>query len=513
MAITTIQFPEFFAPAYKPVEWKFRSNKFPNIVDDVNLPIWGITVADQQAVNGIPGLNLGDVFMVLSGNASPASFVAGQTIAITGSTAGRYDGVVRILSSPQASVYVLDTEVTDGSVGGTAALYYENYALFVTVQFAGVTPLKTFRLDPAPDGTFAVDIRDYAQRIFADVFDRVNADTQAGIVDTTGATAAAYSIQVTEGYNMPQSGVNEYRLFPTKFVMLGGKYRVVVNSIQPYHHVNEWTGVVDLDWNRNLQDYIMRSNTIGPNVKRFLTYAPDWDGGERGVLVGADEAYFLSFLAGEPGRPLRLTVQYYNGSAFISEQQIEGVMPIASGAIPCGPRNLNVPAGTTRYLLSLRDGPTNNVISRIYQFFIDYKCHKAPRRLYALNKFGAIDAFTFTGYEQRENGNAPQVVRRDTMPMRITTNGSYQRRTWANAPARLYSIISQTLTKAWLRYVADEILESPDIRTQIQEPIGGAEGPLWTPVIMESNMTDLGYQHGRLSISYRFGIDEQVQTR
>jgi hypothetical protein len=77
----------------------------------------------------------------------------------------------------------------------------------------------------------------------------------------------------------------------------------------------------------------------------------------------------------------------------------------------------------------------------------------------------------------------------------------------------MFSIISDTLTKAWLRYVADEILESPDVRTNIQEPIFLGAGPWWTPVILENEVDDLGFEHGRLSITYSLGVDEQVQTR
>jgi hypothetical protein len=517
MAVTAITIPPDFAPAYKPVEWSFISDLFPNVTTDVGFPIFAITVADQGAVDAIPGLNFGDIFMVLGGQGGPPSFQAGQTILIQGTDNARYDGVVRILNVPQNGVYVLDATNTDGAAQGTASLYYEAYALFADVQFVGDTEPQRYRIDAAPDGTFTLDIRDKAQRTFSrpqgDVFNRVRVDSPLEIVEAEGAITAPYTINISEGFNAPVNGVNEYVIKPSGFIQPGGKFRNVVNAVQPYHHYNEFTGGVDLDWDRNLVDYIMDIGTTGQRVKRFLTYAPDWDGRDRGILVGPDEAYFLGFLhSGRPGIACRLDVVYYNGSTFLSNQQVSQVLPSSSGIIPIGPRNINPPAGTTRYIFTLRNG-SGQPISRAYQFNIDPKCHKAPRRLYALNKFGAIDAFTFTGYERRENMNQRSTVQRDTMRPNIGKYGSWQRKTWANKPRRMFSIISDTLTKAWLRYVADEILESPDVRTSIHEPILLGDGPWWTPVILENDIDNLGFEHGRLSISYSLGIDEQVQTR
>jgi hypothetical protein len=173
---------------------------------------------------------------------------------------------------------------------------------------------------------------------------------------------------------------------------------------------------------------------------------------------------------------------------------------------------MTVPANATSYRVRLRNAQGQSV-TRTYLFKIDRKCHRAPRRLYALNKFGAIDAFTFTGFERRENTNDRRTVERDTMRPKIGKWGSWQRRTWANKPRRMFSIISDTLTRQWLRYVADEILESPDVRTNIHEPVFFGDGPWWTPVILENDSDNLGFEHGRLSITYSLGVDEQVQTR
>lgn len=516
MPITAISIPPNFAPAYKPVEWSFLSDLFPNVTQDVGFPIFTITAADQQAADAVPGLNLGDVFMVLGGQGGPPSFQAGQTILIQGTEDARYDGVIRILSVPQTGIYVLDSDNTDGAASGTASLYFEGYALFADVQFLGDTEPQRYRMDPAPDGTFTLDIRDKAQRTFSrpqgDVFERVRVDSSFGIVDAESAITAPYSITISQGFNVPVNGINEYVIKPTQFIQPGGKFRYVVNSVQPYHHFNEFEQGVDLDWDRDLVDYIVETGSTGQRIKRFLTYAPDWDGRQRGIPVGINDAYFLGFLSDSPGQPCAVRVSFYNGSTFLSQIEVTGLFPISSGIISIGPRSMTIPPQATSYRVQLRNGQ-NQPVTRTYLFNIDRKCYKAPRRLYALNKFGAIDAFTFTGYERRENSNTRSTVQRDTMRPKIGKYGSWQRKTWTNAPRRLYSIISDTLTKAWLRYVADEILESPDVRTNIHEPIPLGDGPWWTPVILENEVDNLGFEHGRLSITYRLGVDEQVQTR
>lgn len=516
MSVTAISIPPNFAPAYKPVEWSFVSDLFPNVTTDVNLPIFAITVADQAAADAIPGLNIGDIFMVLAGQGGPDSFQAGQTILLQGTNDGRYDGVVRILSVPQNGIYVLDTDITDGAATGTASLYLEGYALFADVQFTGDAEPQRYRLDPAPDGTFTIDIRDKAQRTFsrpeADIFHRVRADSELGVIDTEGAITAGYSIAIFQGFNVPVNGVNEYTIKQSSFLQPGGKLRYVVNSVQPYHHYNEFIEQIDLDWDMNLSEYIIANNTTGQNTKRFLTYAPDWDGRERGVTVGPTDAHFLAFLCTSPGQPCSIRVSFYNGTTFISQIDQQAVFPVSSGIIPIGPRAMIVPPNATNYRVRLSNSQGASV-SRIYVINIDRKCHRAPRRLYALNKFGAIDAFTFTGYERRENTNERSTVQRDTMRPKIGKWGSWQRRMWANQPRRLYGIISDTLTRALLRYVADEILESPDVRTVIHAPQRNGDGPWWTPVILENDSDNLGFEHGRLSITYSLGVDEQVQTR
>jgi hypothetical protein len=154
-----------------------------------------------------------------------------------------------------------------------------------------------------------------------------------------------------------------------------------------------------------------------------------------------------------------------------------------------------------------------NPITDTYLFKVDRKCYRTPRRFFALNKFGAIDAFTFTGFEKRDNSYARQTKDRSTMPVTVGPRGSWMRKVWKVDPLRAYSIQTDTLTKPWLRYVADEIMESPDIRLAIRNPgtIGAARW--WTTVIPLNDANELGFEHGKLRIDYAIGVDNQVQRR
>ena len=58
-----------------------------------------------------------------------------------------------------------------------------------------------------------------------------------------------------------------------------------------------------------------------------------------------------------------------------------------------------------------------------------------------------------------------------------------------------------------MRYVADEIMESADLRTIIDPSLG------WTHLVNLTDTNDLGFEHGTLRADYAMGVDNTVQTR
>jgi hypothetical protein len=504
MSIALEASPGTFTPAYKPVRWSFTSSRGPTNTTqgEVNLPIFVIFLADQAQAALIPGVQAGDTVVVLA-NPAPGVFQVGGSVSLQGTTAGRYDGTSRILRVLSDQYLVIATEGSENSVGGTASLVYDGFKLVADVSFGTDAPQR-YILDAAPDGTFSVDIRDQAQRSFSDVFDKAIPGAALSIVDTFGHITNEYRITVYEAWVVYSRGVGTFTVndkdpFNPSF----GKPSVVVNSVQPYHHSNEWTGAVDLDWNENLFGYIV--NTAAASPRRWLTYAPQSTEGVTDIYPG--DHYWLGFLTFSRV-PLEVRVTYKDEAGnTLDVESFNGMAPINCGIVPCGPSALTIPSGTRTYTVQMFQQGTGLTLTVPMTFRLMDQCLEAPRRVYALNKFGAIDAFTFTTPEMRTNGYAVETVSRPTMPASVPNNaGSWQRRTWRSQPARQYTITSPILSKAWLRYVADEILESPDLRTVIY-------ADRWTRLINSTQSADLGYRHGRVTFSFMLGVDNEVQRR
>ena len=508
-----------YAPVYKPVEWKVSSTKFPvnTTPGESGLELFAITVADPAAVSAAPGLTEGDIFVVLVDTPAPGVVVVGQTVQFTDTTLGRYDGIFRITKVVSPTLFVIDATNTDGAAEGTMSKYYERYrVIFKALFITRPTELQEYPVEAGPDGLFTVDIRKQAQRSFNDVFEIAEPGGIVGFTNAQGYITNRYLIGVVEAYNVPTANGIVFQEVGELQELYGGKgkWSVVVNSVQPYHHTDEWSGGTDLDWNDDLFPYLVTPVTQDPNTKRLLTYAPTWDGGERGIDIGIGEDYFVGFLCNGPaGQNITAKWTFYNGSTYISEANLSvPFIGVDSYLLRCGPANIALPSGTTSYRFELRNNG-NNPITDTYLFKVDRKCYRTPRRFFALNKFGAIDAFTFTGYEQRSNAYARQTKDRSTMAVRVGPRGSWMRKVWKVDPLRTYSIQTDTLTRPWLRYVADEIMESPDIRLAIRNPGTLGAARWWTTVIPLNESNELGFEHGKLRMDYAIGVDNQVQRR
>ena len=250
MPVTVYSRPPRIVSAYKPNVWGVRSNKFPvNFTPgESNLAIFTISVADAAAVVAQPGLIEGDIFVLLAATPAPGTFEVGQTVSIAGTTDGRYDGISRITKIVAPGIFVIDATNIDGSFGGNLSKYYERYRVIFNVLFFGDTEPQQYSVDASPDGIFRLDIRKQAQRSFADVFDVCLPNTLVSGVDTSGAITQRYEVIAVEGYNVPVNGFMEFQQVGTgiKLPPSSGKFNVVVNAVQPYHHTDEFDGGTDL---------------------------------------------------------------------------------------------------------------------------------------------------------------------------------------------------------------------------------------------------------------------------
>lgn len=521
--ISLAEFPSRFAPAYKPVQWGFTSTRSPNTTPgEFNLPIFAIGAADQAAVDALPGLALGDIYVILA-NPAPNLFQVGGQVALSSTTGGSYDGTFRIDKVISDAVFVIATDILASSFGGFATKVYSNLRLNIYVQMDTQTEPQRYTIDADPDGVFRVDMRRQAQREFRDIFQLAATVANPGAQNAATRITNGYSITATESWTEYANGVGVQFENLKDIYRLPGRF-MVVNSVQPYHHTDEWTDTVDLEWDEDLAKYIANNGTIQTTIlgqpvdlrARMLTYWPAYDGTDATMQkVRPGDTHYLGFLTDASGTVYTRFRYFDSTGTLIGLTAPPNTWGDGSSLVACGPANIGqaMPTNTAYYLVDMVRLTGFVPVTLPYAFKIDRACHKAPRRLFALNKFGAIDAFTFEGYEARTNNNTREVVQRPVFPARLPSERfGWNTRTWRNTPARTYAISSQTHPKEVLRWVADEILESPDVRTVIHTQASGLDR-YWTPVILLNGQDPMGWKHGRLRIEYAFGIDNQVQTR
>ena len=516
MAITLQATPTRFAPAYKPVQWTFSSDKFPNTIPgESGIVINTIRVAASIDVLAFGGtLAIGDVYI----EHSPVTigvWPIGQAIYITGTDNGLYDGQQRIIKEVSDVCTVIDTVDLGISFGGEASKYYEAFGLKVFVYLENLAEPAEKTITPNNvDGTMTVDIRDIAQRTFLDVFDLVRPEGSPARI-ANGYITQTYRIEAFEAHMIPDAeGTNEYTIPKVNPYISPDVF--VVNSVQPYHHVDPITGDNDLLWEDNLDAYIMKTSISGG---KFLTYAPrGYRNGykkEEAVQVSLTDDYWLGFLLTNAGFPISFFVESFDINNVSLGQTITalGALPSGSAMMPVGPANLgaSLVTGLHHYHVAIL-GP-NGLMSEVFAFTIDSECYRDPVRMHWLNPFGAIDSFTYT-----EGGVRRTTTKRTTMskPHMVTdlyTNtrrGDWQRRTFAVDIDRVYTASTKTIRLPMLTYLAEDLYESADVRLFRYDE---ETGPVWTWVIPTSNEVNIPVKSGRLSLEYQLGIDETKQRR
>ena len=510
--------PARITSAYKPNIWAFKSDKAPLPPPGESTPIGIILVANQAAVDSFPGLVIGDVY-VIHPAVNLGTWTPGQQIRISGTQVADYNGLWRVRSTPLNTLTVIDapadTVNVGGSLNGTLAKVYERYRVVVDVKFDTQDEAQRYYLDQDPDGYFRMDVRNQAQREFGrnDVFGIATDGMTLDIVTADDLITNKYSLTIGEAYNIPNSetGVNEYHvIFKDVAEPINNKDNIVVNSVQPYHHLNEWDGTVDLTWNDDLDGYTINQTDTGAAVKRLLTYFPGYLSTDSGPFaaqtVGTADTAFLAFISWSIN-PLTWGVRVSKTNANGTTSTTTTYYTVAGNSfiVPVGPANVVIGANVVHYDISITN-EAGQEVSRRYRYNVDRTCHLSPVRVWALNKFGAIDTFRFIGYDKRGTGIARDFVTKPTMAVPIGAAGDYQRKAWRSTPERTHLTESETLPKPMLRWVVDEIIESSDIRTVVY-------GGMWTPIVNKTDEVDMGFRSGRISFEYAYGVDNMVQTR
>lgn len=91
-----------------------------------------------------------------------------------------------------------------------------------------------------------------------------------------------------------------------------------------------------------------------------------------------------------------------------------------------------------------------------------------------------------------------------------TRRGDHQRKTYRVEVTRGYSATMRKEAKQVLRWLGDEFITSPDVRTRIYVD---AEECIYTPVIITTEEFKMGFRGGRQEVQWELGVDNQRQRR
>lgn len=511
MAITRISVPPRFAPAYKPVEYSFTSDKFPNsLPGESGITIYRIKAATSTDVATYGnGLVIDDVF-IEHDNVAIGTWSVGQTLLIENTT--YYDGRQRVLKLISNTMTVIDTgDLGEDTSGGTLSKFYDGYCLIATVTMENLSEPVQKILRPDPDNTITVDIRDVAQRSFKDVFELISVGGSGG--NAAGYITQKYTLSIGEGYNIPSAdGVNDFVI--DKNDLFKSVNQFVVNAVQPYHHIDPFTGEPDLQWEDNLDGYVVN---VGGGETPFLTYAPRGrrDGQYRpneALELAMTDSFWLAFLIQNSITNLNVFVINYNASnvSIGSSSRSIGAPTTGSFIVGVGPDNLNsmVMSNAHHYTVAIStDG--GQYVTELFTFIIDRECYNEPQRFYWINPLGGVDGFTFHYADARKTGVKRQTLSKPHMKSDLSsTRGDWQRRMFSTEIEREYRSTTKTFSKGILTYVAEDLFESATVRIQRYE---NGNDYHWTQVIPTGSDVQIPAKHGRLVMDYQLGVDEMKQ--
>ena len=516
--LSIVSQPPRFASAYKPMRVVVESPRAPvnTLAGESNIGIADIKAADALDVATYGnGLAVGDVFIKHS-NVALGTWGVGQTVRVTQSDIPEYNGTWRILKLISDKVIVIDAEHRGNAIAGRLAKYYEGYVCIALAKMERGGS-RRFNLTSGSDGYFTIDVSDFAARTFGNVFEIARGEQPPVAIKANGYITQKYQIFFSEGYMIPNEfGVNVF----TEMGKGGGQVTlresIAVNNVQPYHHMDGRTEAPDMQWMDDLDGYVM---TASPRSTKFLTFAPTGNNPtagydqQRAARASFSEDYWLGALwsTGLADSGPDLNVIWHlsdgsNGGAYID-------LPIPdchSFLVNVGPKALEavLPPNTVYYRVVIRN-IANGTMSESRYITVDQSCDTA-RRMYFLNAFGAIDQYTVDGKEGMEANIKRSLVRKDYMePNLVPTLGDYNARVYkVDIQRRRYATTRKEPVDV-LRWLGNELLESPDVRTRIYDD----DVAIWTPVILTTDSADMGERGGKMDLEYVFGVDNRKHRR
>ena len=503
MPLTVIEQPPRFVSAYKPMLIGVTSTKSPNNTTpfESGIPISTIKEADSTDVTtyGAP-LEVGDVFVVHT-SVTVTVLPIGQTLKISACDITDYDGVHRVTKVISDTVLVIDSEPFGEAITGLLEKHYENFTVYARCTLQDGRQ-RTYDISADSDGTFYLDPSDFIRSTFNDVFTIANATDAFALIDAETYITMGYYVNCFEAYNVPDDdGINVYTEQEKDGDVANVLNKIAVNSVQPYHHINEGTGAIDYLWDEDMEPY---ETADDGGTYRFLSYHPgtstyNVDTAHRCAYT---DPVWLAFLwADTTNTDIRYRLNYFNVNG--SNTTVFGDLTAnkKSYLFNAGAEAIGVPDTALRYSVAIYRNNTE-LIPPVW-FTIDETC-QAGTRFYLFNRFGAIDQYTVDGGKVSRSMEVDRLVTtKNYIAKTLGVGGDYNRRTYATAVTASYEQDTRTERKEKARWILDELLTSPDVRLQIYN----GDSPAYTHVILDTDKGDAGIRGQRYRMRWSLGVD------
>ena len=455
----TVGVPVDWDSAYRPLEYEFKTNRYPNsrTFTDENDVDTGLNERQRVFYIGnpeagdyalYPTLKTTDVVMKTSSWVDADILPEGQHFRLTNivdqygtrtytkkrDSSGQYYGVYRVVKVMNLDYFVISAEY-DGNYfavpgqEGNCSKYYNNYQIKVEVfdvNDATGIPVDEFRVRPSGAynlSQFTLDIKGSLQPLLQRHLEPLRTDSNGwGTTDWVEIdnrdTSVTYKIEFYELFDVPTNGINSLTQSPVNGSL--SKAYTAVNAIKP-QITFEGGKVKSIFTTALADDFLIVSGGL---PKRFLTNAPSTQS------IRRDHYASLTYMTDVP--EMRLVVKTYPnkdlGGTLIATHTTSAVSGLnGTGQVLIGPANIGVSritAATKSYQVYLEDG-SGTLLTEKRTYNIDDDCSFSAIQFFWLNQLGGIDQYTFKGHSHEKINTVHHSYRQEqakTFPTANTVN-------------------------------------------------------------------------------------------
>jgi len=455
MAITINTTPLYFAPAYRPVNFNVESDRLDANQRDITTFADGGGGKTQITTNAAHG------------------YYADDIILNEGTTDGYYDGSFTVTDIVDVTNYkILKTFVAKAGAGTTTRTNI-NFQIRADVIDGSANTIGSIRQKDV-SGTFDFDVANYLRTVLEHYF-----YLPFGLTDITydSKTIENYTVKFTEEFD-DLDGL----LFEGDDDTSSGK-KVLNATLQ---HLETQT--------------LTAFELLNGQTRRFLTNSP-----EKKIRVDEEEqvGFFISNQGGMDDIRLKYQTYDLNGNANgWNEKAIKDFSTNKRGIVGVN-SELGISSSVSKLEIKIYDETHGADISETKVFIIDHLCYNSPVRVHFLNRLGAFDSFTFTGYKKEIIKSKKVLFEKGlALSFNIEDRGS----TVLGIKAyQVFQVFSQYLNYTTLQWLS-ELLTSPEV--YIQQTISGTKKII--PIIVSNKSDVIADDSGMVKIKLIYAMANEL---